>query len=98
MRRRPEELGYSCGRLLVELENKPIQFCRDADEDLADDVDHLAMLGINSAAAARAGGKKDGAVLGREKQPDCNALFWCRYRLRVWQVAADRHLTLCRGP
>src|SRR5213593_2738790 len=83
---------------LVELENKPIQFRRDPDEHLADDVDHLAVVRINGAAPARAGREEGVAVVGREKQSHCNALFRCRYGLRVRQIPADRHLTLCRGP
>src|SRR5206468_4621306 len=47
---------------------------------------------------ARAGREEGVAVVGREKQPHCDALFRCRYWLRVRQMPADRHLTLCRGP
>src|SRR5438034_9072717 len=83
---------------LVELENKPIQFRRDTNEDFANDVENLAVVRINGAAPARAGREEGVAVVGREKQSHCDALFRCRYWLRVRQITADRHLTLCRRP
>src|SRR5207249_11881970 len=80
-------------RALVELPNEPVQLRRESDEDLADDMDYLAMLGINSASSARTCGEEKAAVLGREKEPHCDALFRHGYRLCVRQVPADRHLT-----
>jgi len=39
---------------LMELRNEPVHLGRDADEDLADDMDHLAVLGVNRASTSRA--------------------------------------------
>src|SRR5215471_1332035 len=46
---------FMAGRSLMELENKPIEFRGNPDEHFADDMDHLAMVRINRASAARAG-------------------------------------------
>ena len=45
-------------RLLVELEDEPIHFGRDAHENLAHDLDHFAVLGVDGAPTVRTGGKK----------------------------------------
>src|ERR1700756_2673526 len=82
----------------VELPNEPIQFGRDPDKNFTDNVDHLAVLGINRAFAASASSEERVAILGREKQSHGDTLFRRRYRLCVWQVSTNRHLALGRGP
>ena len=49
---------------LVELRNEPIELGRDANEDLADDVQKFSMLGIDRAMAACASGEEEFAVPG----------------------------------
>ena len=71
---------------------------RDANEDLADDVQKFHVLGVDRAMAAGAGGEEDVLVLAVDEQPHGDALFRRGHRLRVRQVAADRHLALRRGP
>ena len=68
------------GRPLVELENKPIQFRRYADEHLADNVDNLPVLGVDRACATRAGSEEKIAVLGRKDEAHGDALFRRGYR------------------
>src|SRR6201993_4533744 len=82
----------------VELPNEPIQFGRDPDKNFTDNVDHLAVLGINRAFAASASSEERVAIPGREKQSHGDTLFRRRYRLCVWQVSTNRHLALGRGP
>jgi hypothetical protein len=48
---------------LVELRHEPVELRRDADEDLADDVQELHVLGEDRAMAARAGCEEEILVL-----------------------------------
>src|SRR5262245_55016758 len=71
---------FMWSRVLVKLPNEPVELRRDSQEDLANDVNHLAMLGVNGAATARAGSEEKLLVLGRKNQADRDALLWRRYR------------------
>lgn len=64
----------------MELPNEPVEFCRDPHKDLADDVDHFAMLRVNGASPARASSQEKIAVLGRKEEAYRDALFRCGYR------------------
>src|SRR5262249_54779652 len=94
----PKGLAYSCKRVLVELEDEPVELGRDADEHFANNVDHLSMVRINGTSSPRASGEEYATVLLRNEQPYRDPLFRCRYRRRVRKVSADRQLALCRGP
>jgi hypothetical protein len=59
----------------MNLPNKPVELRRNSQEDLSDNVNHLAMLGINGASPARARGEESVGVLGRKKESHRDALF-----------------------
>src|SRR2546430_15287820 len=46
---------FMWSRFLMKLPNKPVELRRNTNEDFANDVDNLAVLGVNGASAARAG-------------------------------------------
>ena len=54
----------------MELEDKPIQFRRDTKEDFANDVDHLAVLGVDRAASHRAGCEEEISIFRFDQKPD----------------------------
>ena len=60
---------------LSELDDEPVDLGRDADEDLADDVQELPVLGVDRAMAAGAGGEENFLVLPVDEQPHGDALF-----------------------
>jgi hypothetical protein len=66
--------------VLVKLENKPIQFRRDPEEDLADNVDNLAMLGVNCACTTGTGSEEKIAVPRRKDEAHRDSLFRRGYR------------------
>ena len=73
---------FHAERALVELEDEPIDLGRDADEDLADDVQELPVLGVDRAMAAGAGREEKFLVLRLDEQPHRDALLGRRRRLR----------------
>jgi hypothetical protein len=66
--------------VLVKLENKPIQFRRDAKEYLPYDVNDFALVRINGARPTRAGREEKAAVVRRKDEAYRDALFRRGYR------------------
>jgi len=60
---------------LMQFGHEPVQLRRDANEDFADDVQEFYMVGVDSAAAARARREEKAPILFGQKQPDRDALF-----------------------
>src|SRR5262245_66600665 len=81
----------------MKLPNEPVELRRDSQEDLANDMNHLAMRRVNGASTTGTGGEKKLAVLRRKDKAHRDALFRCGYRQCILQVTTDWHLTLCRG-
>src|SRR5262249_15767258 len=82
----------------MKLPNKPVEFRRDSQEDLTDDMDHFALLSINGTTTARTGSEEKIAVLRRKHEAHRDALFRCGYRQCILQVPTDWHLSLCCSP
>src|SRR5262249_6598701 len=66
--------------VLMKLPNEPGELRRDSQEDLADDVNHFALLSINGSSASGTSSEEKIAVLRRQDEAHCDALFRRGYR------------------
>src|SRR5690349_9200015 len=71
---------FMSAHVLMKLPNEPVELRRNSQEDLADDVDHLAVFRVNGASTAGTRGEKKVAILRRKDQADGDALFRRGYR------------------
>src|SRR5262249_19453971 len=53
---------FMSARVLMKLPNKPVQFGGNSQEHLANDMDHLALFGVNGASATGSGSEEKVAV------------------------------------
>src|SRR4051812_9991227 len=79
-------------------DDEPVEFCRDADDDAMEDLDRRNIIRVDRSLTASASSKEDVFILALCEESHCDALFGCRYRRRVGEVAVDRQLALCRCP
>jgi hypothetical protein len=64
----------------VELPNEPVELCRNPQKNLADDVNHFALLSINGSSTSGTRSEEKLAVLGRKDEAYRDALFRRGYR------------------
>src|SRR5436190_18465817 len=94
----PGRMRYFMRRALVKLEDEPVNLGRDAHEDLADDVNHLPVLGVDRAGSHRACGEEEILVPRFDQKPDRDAVLEQAQPRCGSHKTADGHLALCRGP
>src|SRR6478735_8427535 len=96
--REPRMILGDCMSASVEFQDQPIELGADADDDLADDVDHVRLLGVDRPGAVRAGREEDFLVLTIGQQPHRQAVGRDRCDAAGAVHAADGQLALRGGP
>src|SRR5438477_7311654 len=79
-------------------DDEPVELGRDADDHATEDLDRLNIVRIDRSPTSGASSEKDVFILPFCEESHCDALFWRRHGHGIGEVAADRHLTLRRGP
>src|SRR5204863_5837576 len=79
-------------------DDEPVELGRDADDHATEDLDRLNIVRIDRSPTSGASSEEDVFILPLSEESHCDALFWRRHGRGVGEIAADRHLTLRRGP
>src|SRR5205814_4985798 len=79
-------------------DDEPVELGRDADDHATEDLDRLNIVRVNRSLTAGPSSEEDVFILPFCEESHCDALFWRRHGSGIGEVAADRHLTLRRGP
>src|SRR5213079_3498593 len=79
-------------------DDEPVELGRDADDHATEDLDRRNIVRVDRPPTAGASSEEDVFILPLCEESHCDALFGCRYRRGVREVAVDWQLALCRRP